>query len=66
MNTSGRIGLLTRLGQNEMGRGILDREKNTSKCKEQACLGNKSFNVAGDRVMGDGIIKARIRPWNAS
>lgn len=46
-------------------KGILDRgKKHKSKCKE-ACLGNKSFNVAGDKVMGDGIIKVGIRPWNA-
>lgn len=33
-----------------MGRkGIQGGEKNTSKGKEQACLENKSFNVARDR-----------------
>lgn len=46
-----------------MGRGDF-RQKNKNKCKEQECFWNKSFNVAGDTVMGDGIIKAMTRPWN--
>lgn len=45
-------------------RGILDRKK-TSECKELAYLGNKSFNVAIDRAMRDGIVTVKTKPRNA-
>lgn len=36
-------------------KGILKRERNTSKCKNQACWRNKFFNVARDKVREMGL-----------
>lgn len=40
------------------------RQKNTSKCKEQACLRNKPFTVAKRQIKRDGIIKVGTGPLN--